>query len=161
MESLSTVTEILSQLKELTEGMVSIRQDIDALKLASSFQRNNTQRPGGPGAVDNASEESVPLSNQPSSSGTASNMVVEATSRIPGTTWVEEMEIRDPMSDEFVWYQYRSELASFCRSHSAISSRLLSVANFDAAIRSQRTIKQRPPFGRDDGNTVLQSHKIG
>ena len=57
MESLSTVTEIQSQLKELTEGMASIHQDVDALKLASSFQCDNTQRPGGPGAVDNASEE--------------------------------------------------------------------------------------------------------
>ena len=67
MESLSTVTEILSQLKELTEGMVSICQDVDALKFVNSFQHDNTQRPGGPGAVDNGSEESVLLSNHPMS----------------------------------------------------------------------------------------------
>ena len=41
MQSLTTASEILAQLKELADGMVSIRQDVNTLKQASSLQGGN------------------------------------------------------------------------------------------------------------------------
>jgi len=42
MQSLTTASEILAQLKELADGMASIHQDVDTLKQASSLQGGNT-----------------------------------------------------------------------------------------------------------------------
>ena len=77
--------------------MVSIHHDVDALKSASSLQRSDSQRPGD---ADYMAEESALLSSQPSGSGVANNTVVETTTHIPGTSWAEEMDIRDPLSDD-------------------------------------------------------------
>jgi len=41
MQSLTTASEILSRLKELTDGMALIRQDVDTLKQASSLHGGN------------------------------------------------------------------------------------------------------------------------
>jgi len=46
MESLTTASEILTQLKQLSNGMALMRQDVDILKHASSLQGDNLTDPG-------------------------------------------------------------------------------------------------------------------
>ena len=65
MESQSIVAEILSQLKELTEDVTSMSQDVDALKHVSLLQHDNMDG-SGTGAVDNMTGEPVPYSTQSS-----------------------------------------------------------------------------------------------
>jgi len=46
MQSLTTTSEILAQLKDLADGMASMHQDVDTLKQASSVQGGNSTTPG-------------------------------------------------------------------------------------------------------------------
>ena len=46
MESLSTVGEILLQLKQLLNGMASVCEDINVLKRKSSLQHNDSECQG-------------------------------------------------------------------------------------------------------------------
>ena len=89
MDSLTTASEILAQLKQLSDGMASIRQDVDALKHASSLQGDDPTTPGQ-GSAGIPSE----LAPRPSPDDTTDPSYLPS-SRIVGTTWAEEMEIRD------------------------------------------------------------------
>ena len=70
--------------------MVSIRQDIDTLKQASSLQGGNNSTTPDPGSVGRPSELGPRLSI-PDDNNT--EPVYLLPDRIPGTTWAEEMEI--------------------------------------------------------------------
>ena len=85
MES-SAVSEIMSQLQLLTDGMVSIHQDVDMLKRANLIQRNTSEEVVDTGIADEMADESIPLSNQLLSHQHSS--------------WAEEMDIRDPQLDD-------------------------------------------------------------
>jgi len=43
MEVLATASEILAQLKQLTDGMAAIRHDVDALKRERLLQHNTSE----------------------------------------------------------------------------------------------------------------------
>ena len=60
----ATVSEIMSQLKLLTDGMALIHQDVDGLKHANSFQPNNFEEPVDTEAMDETADDSVPPPNQ-------------------------------------------------------------------------------------------------
>ena len=99
MDSLSAASQILSQMKEFSEGMTLLRQDVDRLMRASLLQRDQSTNPGS-GAADNMTSELVPPAPPPSNSESASAMVLEPPHRIPGTTWAEEMDMISPLVDD-------------------------------------------------------------
>ena len=99
MDSLSAASHILSQMKEFSEGMTLLRQDVDRLMRASSLQRDQSTNPGS-GAADNMTSELVPPAPPPSNSESASAMVLDSPHRIPGTTWAEEMDMISPLVDD-------------------------------------------------------------
>ena len=96
MESLTTASEILAQLKQLTDGMASMRQDVDALKRASSLQRDASEEVVDNGDVNDTADESASLPSQPlaNSSGSAAHNSTQL------SLWAEEMELRDPLLDD-------------------------------------------------------------
>ena len=57
-DTLATASEILSQLKQLTDGMASIRQDVDALKRESTSQCDPSREADDDGTVDEMGEDS-------------------------------------------------------------------------------------------------------
>ena len=62
MESSTAANEILSQLKQLTDGMASIRQDVDALKHGSTPQCNPSLE-AGDGTLDKMAGDSPQLTS--------------------------------------------------------------------------------------------------
>ena len=56
MQSLTPVSEILAQLKELADGMASICQDVDTLKQVSSLQGGNNSTTPDLGSAGRPSE---------------------------------------------------------------------------------------------------------
>ena len=99
MDSLSAASQILSQMKEFSEGMTLLRQDVDRLMRASSLQRDQSTNPGS-GAADNMTSKLVPPAPPPSNSESASATVLEPPHRIPGTTWAEEMDMISLLVDD-------------------------------------------------------------
>ena len=99
MDSLSAASQILSQMKEFSEGMTLLRQDVDRLMRASSLQHDQSTNPGS-GTADNMTSELVPPTPPPSNSESASATVLELPHRIPGTTWAEEMDMISPLVDD-------------------------------------------------------------
>ena len=96
MESLTTASDILAQLKELTKGMTLICRDMDALKLASLLQPNNNTAGPSTEIVDKTASELVPHTSTPSSSISATLTTFEPPARTSKTTWADEMDIVDP-----------------------------------------------------------------
>ena len=99
MDSLSAASQILSQMKEFSEGMTLLRQDVDRLMRASSLQRDQSTNPGS-GAADNMTSELFPPAPPPSNNESASATVLEPPHRIPGTMWAEEMDMISPLVDD-------------------------------------------------------------
>ena len=97
----ATVNEIMSQLKLLTDGMALIRQDVNGLKRASSFQPNNSEEPVDTGATDETADDSVPPPNQLLISNNSS-LVTQNTgpASSQSSSWAEEMDNRDPLLDD-------------------------------------------------------------
>ena len=89
MDSLATASEILTQLKHLTDGMALMHQDVDTLKHASSLQHDSSTNPGV-GNVDNTTSELVLLPHTPSDDTT---MAYLPSSRSEGTMWAKEMDV--------------------------------------------------------------------
>ena len=57
MDTLTTASEILSQLKQLTDGMASIHQDVDMLKRESTFQRDPSREADDDRTADEMGED--------------------------------------------------------------------------------------------------------
>ena len=95
MESLSAASEILSQLKQLTDGMASIRQDVDALKRESTSQRNFPKEADDDGTADETGED--PVTHSPESSGAQPKNLASNSQTV---SWAEEMDMRDPLLDD-------------------------------------------------------------
>ena len=81
MESLNTASEILSQLMQLTDGMVLICQDVNVLKCWGTTQCNPSLEANDNGMLDKKADDSPQLTSWPfennnsgsSSKNTASN----------------------------------------------------------------------------------------
>ena len=71
MESLTTVSEIMSQLKLLTDGMAAIRQDVDGLKRASLLQPPTSSEVVDGGSADETADDSAPHPHQPLASNSS------------------------------------------------------------------------------------------
>jgi len=97
MESLATASEILSQLKQLTDGMAPIRQDVDALKHQSTLQHTPSSAVDDDGAADNSPHTAArpPGKNNNDSSP-------KTTCHSQSALWSEEMDVRDPLLDDDV-----------------------------------------------------------
>ena len=101
MDSLAAASEILTQLKQLTDGMASIRQDVDALKRESSHQR----RPPGEEADrdgDNTTDESAQLPGQllaTHDSGRTGQEPAACNQGSSSSSWAEEMDSVDLLLD--------------------------------------------------------------
>ena len=79
--------------------MALMRLDVNALKCASSFQRDSLANPGS-GAVDKMTSELVPRVSSPSNSESTILTVYELSTWIPGTMWAKEMDIINPLVDK-------------------------------------------------------------
>lgn len=101
MESLATASEILSQLKQLTDGMASIRQDVDALKRESTSSRNPPKEADNNETADETAEDPPPqlVTRPPERSASPPK---DAASNSHTTSWAEEMDVRDPLLDDDV-----------------------------------------------------------
>ena len=100
MESLTTASDILSQLKQLTEGMASIRRDVDMLKRESLLHRVTTDEFTGNEDMDETADNSALRSDQPPAKRSSAATSLEPTTCIKGTTWAEKMDTRDPILDD-------------------------------------------------------------
>jgi len=65
MESLTTASEILSQLRQLTDGMALICQDVNALKRGGMTQCNPSLEADDDGMLDKTADDSPQLTSQP------------------------------------------------------------------------------------------------
>ena len=94
----ATVSEIMSQLKLLLDGVALICQNVDGLKHASSFQPNNFEEPVDTGTTDENADDSVLPPNQLLTSSN-SNLVTQNTSPASSqsSSWAEEMDNWDPL----------------------------------------------------------------
>jgi len=95
MDSLAAASEILTQLKQLTDGMASIRQDVDALKLESSHQR----RPPGEEADNDGDDTTAQLPGQLLATHDSGRTGQEPAACNQGSSWAEEMDSVDPLLD--------------------------------------------------------------
>ena len=97
----ATVSEIMSQLKLMTDGIALICQDVDRLKRASLFQPNNSEEPVDTRAADETADDSVPPPNQLLTSNNSS-LVTQNTgpASSQSSMWAEEMDNRDPLLDD-------------------------------------------------------------
>ena len=92
MESLTTASDILAQLKQLTKGMALIRQDVGMLKCESLLHRT-TDEIAGNGDADETADDSAPCSEQPPAMSSSGLVTLDSTTCIQGITWAEEMDI--------------------------------------------------------------------
>ena len=169
MDSLSAASQILSQMKEFSEGMTLLRQDVDRLMRASSLQRDQSTNPGS-GAADNMTSELVPPAPPPSNSESANAMVLEPPHRIPGTTWAEEMDMISPLVDDetppgttptiqVVPVSERTNKflnEAFAMKLTPVQRKTLRSQYYVAAERTD----EKPNFGHNVGVPMFQYHQI-
>ena len=80
MESLMIISDILTQLKQLTEGMASIRQDVDALELESLLYCT-TDEIASNGDAEKMADDSAPCSDQPPATSSSGLTILDLTTR--------------------------------------------------------------------------------
>ena len=100
MESLNAASEILTQLKQLTDGMASIRQDVNTLKCESTLQCNTSREGVDNGEVDETADESAPLPTRPLTNNNSGSPPKDTTGHDQSSSWAKEMEVRDPLLDD-------------------------------------------------------------
>ena len=97
MESLTTASEILSQLRQLTDRMALICQDVNVLKCGSMNQCNRSLEADDNGMLDEMADDSPRLTSQPSESKKSGSSPKNTASNGQTTSWAEEMDLRDPL----------------------------------------------------------------
>ena len=93
-------SEILAQLKKLSDGMALIRQDVDALKRESSFQPCTSEEVVDDRGGDDTTDDSVQPSGQPLANSSGGLAAQDTTALNQGSLWAEEMDVRDPLLDD-------------------------------------------------------------
>ena len=96
MESLTTASKILSQLRQLTDGMALICLDFNALKCGNMTQCNPSIEADDNGML---AYNSYRLTSQPSDSKNSGFSPKNTASNGQTALWTEEMDLRDPLPD--------------------------------------------------------------
>ena len=96
MESLTTASKILSQLRQLTDEMALTCQDVNILKRGSITWCNPSLEANDDRMLDEITEDSPQLTSRPSKNNNSGSLPKNITSNSQTTSCTEKMDQRDP-----------------------------------------------------------------
>ena len=100
MESLTTASEVLSQLRQLIDGMELISQDVNALKHGRMTRCNPSLEADDNGMLDETADDSPQLTSWPFKTNNSDSSPKNTASNGQTASWAKEMDLRDPLLDD-------------------------------------------------------------